>query len=349
MTADLWDAVVGQDDAVRVLTAAARSPGHAYLLTGPTGCTKEAAARSFAALVVGTGGDADERSSRLVLAGAHPDVEEVVREGAAINAKQAEHVVERASRAPVEGARKVLILHEFHLLAAEAAARLLKTIEEPPESTVFIVLADQLTPALTTIASRCLRVPFRALGDHDIAEALVREGVTEDRAALVAAAARGDMTRARLLATDDDLEARRASFAQVPRRLDGTGHTVALLVDELLAAIDASMSPLVAHQAAEIAELEERVATLGERGSGRKLLDERHKREQRRYRTDEIRAGLTALASTYRDHLVLDTGTRRPDAFVHAVDEIHEAMRRLDRNVVESLLLQALLLRLPSI
>ena len=79
---------------------------------------------------------------------------------------QAEEVVRLAALSPVEGRRKVLILDEFHLLRPEGAARLLKTIEEPPPSTVFVIVADDVPHDLVTIASRCVRVDFRPLSDR---------------------------------------------------------------------------------------------------------------------------------------------------------------------------------------
>ena len=58
-----------------------------------------------------------------------------------------------ASLTPSEGSAKVMILEEFHLLAAAGAARLLKTIEEPPDSTTFVILADFVPNDLVTISS----------------------------------------------------------------------------------------------------------------------------------------------------------------------------------------------------
>ena len=78
--------------------------------------------------------------------------------------------------APVEGDRKVLILHEFHLLRPEAAALLLKTIEEPPASDDLRRLADAVPPDLVTIASRCVRIDFRAIPEDVIADRLARRG-----------------------------------------------------------------------------------------------------------------------------------------------------------------------------
>ena len=85
---------------------------------------------------------------------------------------------------------------------------------------------------------------------------------------------------------------------------------------------------------------------MGERGSGRKSLEERHKRELRRHRTDELRAGLGALAAAYRDELV--RGSSRPAEAVAAVHAVHDALEALERNPNEALLLQALLLALPA-
>jgi DNA polymerase-3 subunit delta' len=344
----VWDAVVGQQAAVDQLTRSAASPVHAYLFVGPAGCTKEAAARAFAALLLTGFDDANARDARLALSGEHPDIREIEREGARIAEKQVQEIIRAASLAPVEASQKVMILHEFHLLDANGAARLLKTLEEPPPRTVFIVLADQVPPELVTIASRCVRIEFSTLSDDSVRGALEAEGVGTATAAMAAEAAHGDLTRARLLATDSGLMHRRTVFAEVPVRLDGTGNTAMRVSAELMGLIDTAAEPLAARQAQEVAELEARVAAMGERGSGRKQLEERHKRELRRHRTDELRSGFSVIAGRYRDALVAGHLTR-PDAVVVAVQRIHRSIEALDRNPNENLLLQALLLELPSL
>ena len=94
--------------------------------------------------------------------------------------------------------------------------------------------------------------------------------------------------------------------------------------------------------------LEARVAATGERGSGRKQIEEHHKRELRRHRVDELRSGLGVLAGAYRDALVREQ-LPRPEAAVNAVTRIHAALESMERNPNEPLLLQALLLDLPSL
>jgi len=353
VNSDLWAGVPGQRHAVEFLAAGAARPVHAYLFVGPAGVGKEQAARSFAAaLLCRDGGCAVCRDCRLALAGTHPDVREVTRVGAAISADQAKDIVKAAALAPVEGARKVLVLHEFHLLRPEAGSRLLKMVEEPPASTVFLVLAEDVPPELVTIASRCVRVEFHGLDPTAIATVLEADGVAPHAAITAARLAGGSLDTARLLVADQEASVRRAAFAGLAHRLDGTGATVAAIVDELAGLVDASLAPLLARQAAEVAELEARMALVGQRGSARKALEDEHKRQVRRARTDELCAGLSALAGSYRDALAGAPGDGRTNAVterVAAVAAIHEAMRFLDRNVNETLLLQALLLRLPAL
>jgi len=346
MAAAIWTNVVGQQAAVERLTRAALSPVHAYLFVGPAGSTKKEAARAFAALLLAGTDDPSERDAELVLRGEHPDVKEIERSGAAISKDQADEIVHTASLAPSEGERKVMILDEFHLLSATAASRLLKTIEEPPPSTTFLILADSVPQDLITISSRCARVDFRLVDDRHIADRLVTEGVDPDSAAEAASASGGNLDRARLLAVDPELAARRRNFSEVPHQLDGNGATVMRIVDELLGQIESAAAPLTARHQVEVTAVDERIASYGERGSGKKSLEDRHKRELRRHRTDELLAGLTAIAGGYRDALV-DGSVRRPDAVAEAVVHIHEAIGAFERNPNEALLLQSLLWSLP--
>jgi DNA polymerase III subunit delta' len=348
LVAPVWSSVIGQSDAVRQLAAASTQPVHAYLLVGPRGAGSIRVALTFAASLLcteGVAGCGQCRACRLAVAGDHPDVRLVQRAGSAISAEQADEVVRLAAMAPVEGRRKVLVLDEFHLIRPEAAAKLLKTIEEPSASTVFVVIADQLPPELVTIASRCVRVPIAALPDSAVVDALVAAGIEREIAEIAAAMSQGDIGRAELLATDPGAGARRELFVDIPGRLDGSGHVVATIADEIVAALDSSAAAISARHEQEVAELTERIAAAGERGSGRKQVEDRHKREVRRQRTDELRSGLTALAGVYRDRLVAG-GDRHEH---QAVSAIHRTIEALDRNPNEALLLQSLLLNLsPS-
>ena len=345
LTSRSWTNLADLDHALVSLDG---TPGRSRLGANAIVAVSMAAARAFAARLLTGSDDATSRTADLALRGQHPDVREVRRTGAAIDRKQAEEIVKAASLSPTEGDRKVMILHEFHLLSPDAAGRLLKTIEEPPASTTFIVLADLVPHDLVTISSRCVRIGFRTIPAEMISDRLVLEGVDPATAAEVAEASAGDLDRARLLANDPELVTRRRAFRSVATRLDGSGAVVIEVVDELLALIERAAEPLLARQATEATALQAQIDQFGERGSGKKQLEDRHKRELRRHRTDELRLGLTALASAYRDRLVAGT-VDRPDAVAEAVHRLHRTMEMFDRNANETLQLQALLWSLPPL
>lgn len=339
----LYAEVVGQDRAVAHLVAAARAPVHAYLLVGPAGTGTREAARSFAAaLLCADGGCSNCEACRRVLAGAHPDVRFFERTGASLRVEEIKPILEAASLSPVEAPRKVLVLVDFHLVA-EQYPRLLKTIEEPPATTVFVVLAEHVPPELSTIASRCVRIDFPPVPEEAVREALVSGGVAPDVAAAAAAASGGRMDRARLLASDPGFAARREAWRSIPSRLDGNGATAATLADELLAGLEAMLEPLAARHATELVALAERARLYGDQAGARKDIEARHKREERRLRTDELRFGISAMAGAYRDRLTSD---RHPGEALAALDAIAAANEALIRNPNTTLLLQGLLVRL---
>ncbi len=351
------DVLVGQAAAVRALRAAIRRPVHAYLFVGPPGSGKRLAAQCFAAMLLCPGGGEDGCATcRRVMAGAHPDVFVLEREGAAMTIDQAREVTRTAARTSVEGGPCVVVLPELHL-ARDAVPALLKTVEEPAGQTVFLALADFVPPELVTVASRCQLVTFRSLGDAEVADALRAEGVGVEVAEAAARAAGGRLDRARLLARDPSVAQRWEAWQSVPGRLDGSGATVAVLVDELLGLLKASAAPLLARQAAELEELAEASARDMPKVPGRmaqavakagaRELDERHKREQRRQRTDELRAGLAALAAAYRDRA--GSGSMAPEHAARAVALVDGFSADLAYNPGEQLALQALLLRLEHL
>jgi DNA polymerase-3 subunit delta' len=343
---ELYRDVVGQDRAVGQLRASALAPIHAYLLVGPAGSGSLELARSFAAsLVCPHGGCGSCPHCVRALAGLHPDVTVRERAGPYITVDDAREIGRLASLSPLEGRRKVLVLTDFHLVR-EAAPALLKVIEEPPPTTVFVVLAEQVPPELVTIASRCVRVELAPLSLPQVTGVLVSEGVDPAAAVDVAAAAGGRLDRARLLASDPGFGARQGAWREVPARLDGTGATVAVVAEELLTSVDTVLEPLRQRQANEVEELLERARLYGERGGIPREVESRHRREQRRVRLDELRSGLTTLAAAYRERLA---GGASPRACVEALDTITGAAEALTRNPNEVLLLQALLVRLSGL
>lgn len=352
-TASVFDAVVGQEHAVSKLRALADSPAHAYLFVGPPGCGKEIAARAFIATRLQGSEDPRERTADLVMRGIHVDVHELEREGAAISIDQArDELVKLAQQSSVEGRFRTILVHDVHLLADEARAAILKTVEEPGAENMIVLLGDDVPETLSTIASRCVRIDFSPIADELIIDTLVAEGVDDAQARNIAHVAAGDLSRARVLVRDDSLVERSQLFARVPLQLDGTASRALRITEELLGAIEESLSAYKEQQADELAELEERAKFLGERGLGRAKVDARHKRELRRHRTDEIRSGLRIMTLVYSDALKQSADTTAhhlTDSYVRAVKTLRDASVALSVNVSEKLLLENLLLNLPTI
>ena len=321
MTQSVWDSVVGQAKAVEQLHQLAVNQVHAYLFIGPEGCGKDEAARAFAAQLITGSDNATSREADLIMRGSFSDVIEVLREGAAVDKDEAEAIIRLATTTPTESKVKVVIVHEVHLMRDSAAARLLKTIEEPSEKVIFVLLADQLVPSLATINSRCIVVQFAANNAY----------------------------RERLLANDPQFAHRQEAFASIPYKLDGSGATVALIVDEIFELIEQATVPLISEQKKELDDLEARVSLTGERGSGRKALQDRHKRQLRKFNTDELRSGLSTIAGTYHSLIIYETQYPDESKYHDAIHRIHKAMGSLGLNVNEELLLQSLFLHCPSL
>ena len=165
-----WQGLVGQDHVVGLLRGAIardRVP-HAYLFSGPAGAPLVDTALALAAALncqrapgEGCGGDCD--ACAKIIGGFHPDVVTLVREGAAqivpIESVRAQ-VIARLGLPPHEAAVRVFIIEEATAMAPPAANALLKTLEEPPARTLFVLCTTAPEQLLPTIRSRCQRIRF---------------------------------------------------------------------------------------------------------------------------------------------------------------------------------------------
>ncbi len=346
---DVWERVIGQPEVMAQLELAAVDPVHAYLFLGVEGWGTHRAARAFSALILSAdaaaSGDmrAVERARRLALAGLHPDGIEFRPVGSQWSVDEIKEIIRTAVRTPNEASRKVIIMPETESMDLNAIGRLLKVVEEPPASTVFVLLADEPPAEFTTIASRCVNVRFRPIGVADVEAALLAEGYDDNQALVAASASGGDLSRALLVAQDPGLAIRAGLWRSVPDRINGTGAVVYELVAQLREGLNGAQEPLDDRQGTELEDLEVRVEQFGERGSGRQALVGRHKREIKRLRDDELRFGFGIMARIYRDRYAQgDTSA------VVAIDAIQQTSETLGRTVNEALLLERLLCRLPS-
>ncbi|MHB8438265.1 MAG: hypothetical protein ACYDD4_03780 [Acidimicrobiales bacterium] len=351
---DLFAGIVGQDEAVAQLRAALARPVHAYLLVGPPGLHQQRLVRAFAAgLLCPQGGCGVCNVCRRVLHGLHPDVVEYERQGPALTVEDARDIVRLAQRRPLEGMRQVIVVPDLHVARVSAPA-LLKTLEDPARGTVFVLLSDLVTEDLATIASRAVRIDLTPMAAHRLAAWLEENGETPERARELATSARGSPERAEMLAGDAHLAARHELWHSVPARLDGTGNAAAEIAVTLLESAEQATEPLKARHEQELAALAERAQAAGERGSGRKTIEDRQRREIRRWRTDELRTGLGVLAGAYRDRMSTAGGdehgaAQRIASLAGAVTAVEDAARELVRNPNELLMLEALLVRLSTV
>src|ERR671936_1611329 len=162
-----FDELVGQEPVVRTLknAIAANRISHAYLFTGPRGVGKTSAARLLARAANCTSTEGDKPCNRCpnCLAGARETVTDLIEIDAASHTgvDNVREIIARAKFAPSVWSRKFYVLDEVHMLSASAFNALLKTLEEPPPHTSFILATTEVHKVPATVASRCQRFDFR--------------------------------------------------------------------------------------------------------------------------------------------------------------------------------------------
>jgi DNA polymerase-3 subunit delta' len=215
-----WESIVGQERALRHLRAALERDHvhHAYLLAGPPGTGKELIARTFAqaANCEAASDRPCERCDhcRGIERGNFPDVQflmpqsELIARGLIskadlegapskeIRVDEVRALAKRLSLAALRGRRKIAIVTPAEAMNERAQNTLLKTLEEPPSATTFLLVSAQPDALLPTIRSRCARVQLGPVPEALLVERLVRDGVPEAQARERAARAQGSFAAA---------------------------------------------------------------------------------------------------------------------------------------------------------
>lgn len=363
MSRCVWDELVGQPRAVEHLRAAAQagSVSHANLFVGPPGAGKKSAAKALAcALLCDDGGCGSCRTCTRIKKGVHPDVRVIRPEGAAsYMVAQIRDVIHDVHLKPVEARLKFYLIESAEMFNDGSANAFLKTLEEPPDDVVIVLLAPSYDSVLPTIASRCRIVRFRRVPPETAEGLLVeRTGASAHDARAALAATGGVMARA-------------LEFLESPTRRQARGHMLATLKDlaamdehdvlqaakQLLAAVKAPLEDIKALHAEEVRQREE---VLGK--SGGKELADRHKRELTAREREGVGEVLNIAESWLRDCLAISQGVGdliantdvadameevgaviSPAAATRALDAVQRARRRISYNVSPQLAVEAML------
>jgi DNA polymerase III subunit delta' len=164
--------------------------------------------------------------------GVHADVL-IVEPGdnGSIKIDQVRDIVERAPYRPYEGRCRVVIVDEADALIPAAQNALLKTLEEPPSASVFLLVTSRPDTLLPTVRSRCPRLQFRPLASDDVAAALVKRGRSATEAHAIAAAADGSIGSALEASSTEIVDARDAAMRVLSHAAVNAGRRRASLDD----------------------------------------------------------------------------------------------------------------------
>ena len=298
---------------------------HAWLITGPPGSGRSVAALCFAAALQctsdGIPGCGECRACTTTMAGTHADVRRIIPEGLSIGVDEMRNIVQIASRRPGTGRWQIVLIEDADRLTEGAANALLKVVEEPPPSTVFLLCAPSVDPEdiAITLRSRCRHVALVTPPVDAIARVLIEtDELPEDEATWAASVSGGHVGRARRLATDEKARERRQRALGLARDAATPSRAYAA-AEELVATAEAEARALTEDR--NEAETEELRTALGAGGTGKgtagtlrgatgaiKDLERRQKSRQTRASRDALDRALIDLATYFRDALLVSSG-----------------------------------------
>ncbi|HZK34080.1 MAG TPA: DNA polymerase III subunit delta' [Bacillota bacterium] len=210
--------IVGQSRLVNMMdrTLTSGRVAHAYLFTGPAGSGKRTLSSLFAQALLceGTGDKPCYtcRSCKQYESDNHPDVEHMVKEEdkTIISVDQVRDLRDKIKVKPYQSDRRIVFIHEAHIMTDQAQNALLKTLEEPPGQTNIILLADSENRLLSTIISRCQIFKVGSLSAADTAQVVSnRLAMPKEETLIFSQLSSGNPGRALTLAGNEDFKEKR--------------------------------------------------------------------------------------------------------------------------------------------
>lgn len=211
----VFEDIIGQEQIKEHLLNAlsAKKISHAYIINGEKSSGKEFIAKIFAMALQCEGEGLDPcqecHSCKQALIDSHPDIIRVTHEKP--NTISVEDIRAQVNNdvgiKPYSGAYKVYIIGEAEKMTVQAQNAILKTLEEPPQYAVIMLLTSSVNSLLPTILSRCVVLNMKPVADDLVKEYLMEKlQVPDYKAEVCTAFARGNVGKAKALATSEDFE-----------------------------------------------------------------------------------------------------------------------------------------------
>ena len=365
--------VVSQPEAVSALLGEISREGkdihHAWLFTGPPGSGRSQLALAFAAaLLCSEGGCGTCNSCQMIQTRNHPDVQVLNTERVLISVDEVTEFIEKSIQMPAIGRFRIMVIEDADRMSERTSNLLLKSLEEPPKGTIWMICAPSEADLLPTIRSRVRRVQLKVPTVDAVAQLLVEKyGIAFDLAQSSAAQAQSHVGMARRLATNAGARERRTQALKAV--LSITDIPSAIYVSETLAKLaESDGAQLTAEQ--DDAERKELLISLGVSEESKlnpssraaiRRLEEAQKKRATRSKRDGLDRVLIDLMGLYRDVLTIQLGTggalinadlvqeitklaneSTQAQSIHNIEQIEKVRYRMDRNVKDNYLLDSL-------
>ncbi len=223
-----YHSIYGHEDEIRQLKSAVANDhvSHAYLFSGEDGSGKRSLADAFAMTLVCSSHGSEPclkcAECKKAMDRNHPDIIYVTHEK--VNTVSVDEirsqVVNTVDIKPYDGGRKIYIIADAEKMNPQAQNALLKTIEEPPEYAVLILLTNSPEALLPTIRSRCIHLSVKPVEDSQVEQYLTEVLHLPDyEARILSAFAQGNIGRARAAATEESFSEIRDESVRLARRI----------------------------------------------------------------------------------------------------------------------------------